>query len=150
MCGVGGGESHADAIADGEVLRRLHDAAFDWRSEDAGKSAAIGHASDHRIEHLAHTRRKQDSCRLLVDEARALAGVVLLRGAVRGDRGELGVGVGRCRARDRGFHQTLGDEVGVAPVWCCAVRVVGRGEAEVTRAGFTRWLDDILAGAQRV
>ncbi len=79
-----------------------------------------------------------------------LFGVVLLLGAVRGERLELGRRIGRRLPGERGLEQPLRDEVGKAAVGRRRVRVVAHGEAEVADRRLARPLDDVLARAHQL
>ena len=118
-------------IADVETLEPADHPAFHHRLDDAHPRPLLRRAGDDRVEALAEARGEEERGGGLPHLALHLGGVVLLLGAVAGERGKLVVRVRRRPARDRGLQQALRREIGVAPIRRRRVGVVPHGEAEV-------------------
>ena len=88
-------ELDAHAIADVEALESAHDPAFGGRPGNAHPGSLVRRAGDDGVEALADARFEQQRRGRLAHLPLHLGGVVLLLGAVPGQRGELVVA---CRA----------------------------------------------------
>ena len=80
---------------------------------------------------LADPMEQQQRGGRLADPSLDLLGVVLLLGAVTGQRDQLAVVVRLRPGGESGLHHALGDEIRKPPVGCRRMRVVTHGQAEV-------------------
>ena len=117
-------EFHANVVAHVESFKAEREPAFGRRLEKPNPSALVRCASDDGVELLSNLSRQQQRGGGLDDPAFNFGGGVFLIGAVLGQLRQLRNGVGQRCACQRGFQQSLRDQIREAPVRRGGMRVV--------------------------
>jgi hypothetical protein len=113
-------------------LNAEREPAFGRRLEEPDPSAFVRGAGDDGVELLSNLSGQQQRGGGLVDLALNLGGGVFLIGAVLGEFRQFRDGVGQRRAGQRGFQESLRDEIREATVWCGGMRVIFHRQREVS------------------
>src|SRR5262252_8008597 len=108
---VGRDQLDPQLLPDPDALPALDELALDGRIEDADPGSLVRRARHDSVEALADPRLEQQRCRRLAHLTLDLLGVVLLFGAVGGERIELSIRVRRLPPGQRRFDLAMRDQV---------------------------------------
>src|SRR4030095_17087798 len=142
---VGVDELNGHAVADIEPVKAPDDASFRRRPRNPNPSPLVRGAGHDALERRSDPRGQQQRCCRLCNLPFDLGRILLLLGAMRGERGEFRVTVGRRPPGERGLHDALRDEIGNATVWRGRMRVILYRKRKVPRRGHARDFESVFA-----
>src|SRR6266550_3301809 len=120
-----------------------------WRIHNADVSPARLAARHDRVEALAQPIAEKNRRRNLAHLSLDFACCVFPQRAIASDFRQLVIGVGRGSTGEHCLHDSLGDEIRVAPIRRRRMRVILHGETKMTGFLDTSLVEDVLAGTKK-